>query len=84
MDEIGLNKRSNIARFMHINHITTINAVILAAALTTSCSKRQNVTPHITVSTNQETNVTTVTTNGHTFKVGKITTNNLLPPKPSP
>src|ERR1035441_9552294 len=48
---------------MHIKHIITLNAVVLVAALASSCSKSQSVSPKVTISLDRGTNMTTVTTN---------------------
>ena len=77
-------KSIQCVRHMRIKHIITFNAVVLVAALASSCSKSQSVSPKVTISLDRGTNMTTVTTNGYTFMIGKTVTNDAKGPKPSP
>ena len=69
---------------MYRKHLITVIMLVLIAALGSSCSKNQSEAQRVTISADQETNVTTVTTNGYTFMIGKTLTNNPAGSKPSP
>jgi hypothetical protein len=60
---------------MATKQITVISAAILVIAAAGCCSKKQNPPQHITLNAERGTNVTTVTTNGFTWKIGEVRTN---------
>jgi hypothetical protein len=73
---------------MRLQNIFVLSAIMLAATVAGGCSKNQSVV--VTITADEGTNVTTITTNGYTVMMGStvvgtnIMTNTSAGPRPSP